>query len=98
MKDPTIEWSKRLENWDMTGLKINLKCPDIESLPKTADQDTAWEPSHQKGPQTARPAKLHILAGSPVFLTYVTESADSLTSLKNASNLCRVYENAGEGL
>lgn len=38
-----MKWSKWLENWDMTSLKINLKYLEMEWQPKTADQDAAWE-------------------------------------------------------
>lgn len=38
-----MKWSKWLENWDMTGLKINLKYLEMEWHPQTADQDAAWE-------------------------------------------------------
>lgn len=36
-------WSKWLENWDMTSLKINLKYLEMEWKPQTADRDAAWE-------------------------------------------------------
>ena len=38
-----MKWSKWLENWDMTSLKINLKYLEMEWQPQTADKDAAWE-------------------------------------------------------
>ncbi len=38
-----MKWSKWLENWDMTSLKINLKFLEMEWSPKEADKDSAWE-------------------------------------------------------
>lgn len=38
-----MKWRKWLENWDMTGLKINLKYLEMEWKPQTADMDAAWE-------------------------------------------------------
>ncbi len=43
LKEDTMKWSKWLETWDMTSLKINLKYLEMEWQPKTADQDAAWE-------------------------------------------------------
>ncbi len=34
---------KWLENWDMTGLKINTGFLEMEWNPQTEDQDAAWE-------------------------------------------------------
>ena len=38
-----MKWSKWLENWDMTGLKINAQFLEMEWAPQTADKDAAWE-------------------------------------------------------
>lgn len=38
-----MKWSKWLENWDMTSLRINLKFLEMEWSPREADKDAAWE-------------------------------------------------------
>ena len=38
-----MKWSKWLENWDMTGLKISPPFLEMEWAPQTADKDAAWE-------------------------------------------------------
>lgn len=38
-----MKWSKWLENWDMTSLKINLSFLELEWLPSDPDRDAAWE-------------------------------------------------------
>jgi hypothetical protein len=38
-----MKWSKWLENWDMTSLKINLKFLEMEWEPLEPDKDAAWE-------------------------------------------------------
>lgn len=38
-----MKWSKWLENWDMTGLKVNLKFLEMEWQPREPDRDAAWE-------------------------------------------------------
>ena len=38
-----MKWQKWLENWDMTGLKINVGFLDMEWEPKDADKDAAWD-------------------------------------------------------
>jgi hypothetical protein len=38
-----MKWSKWLENWDMTSLKINLKFLEMEWAPQEADKNAAWE-------------------------------------------------------
>jgi hypothetical protein len=38
-----MKWSKWLENWDMTSLKISLKFLEMEWTPHEPDRDAAWE-------------------------------------------------------
>ena len=38
-----MKWSKWLENWDMTSLKINLKFLEMEWEPSEPDMAAAWE-------------------------------------------------------
>lgn len=38
-----MKWSKWLENWDMTCLKINLKFLEMEWQPRDPDKAAAWE-------------------------------------------------------
>jgi len=38
-----MKWRKWLENWDMTGLKINVGFLDMEWEPKDADKEAAWD-------------------------------------------------------
>jgi hypothetical protein len=38
-----MKWKKWLENWDMTGLKINLGFLNAEWEPKEADKEAAWD-------------------------------------------------------
>lgn len=38
-----MKWSRWLENWDMTSLRINLKFLEMEWQPNKADEDAAWE-------------------------------------------------------
>ena len=38
-----MKWSKWLENWDMTHLKINLEFLEMDWEPKEPDKDAAWE-------------------------------------------------------
>jgi hypothetical protein len=38
-----MKWSKWLEKWDMTSLKINLKFLEMEWTPQEADKNAAWE-------------------------------------------------------
>ncbi len=38
-----MKWSKWLENWDMSSLKIKTSFLEAEWNPQTADKDAAWE-------------------------------------------------------
>ncbi|MCO5069191.1 MAG: hypothetical protein M9910_11015 [Kiritimatiellae bacterium] len=38
-----MKFSKWLENWDMTSLKVNLKFLEMEWQPKEPDKNAAWE-------------------------------------------------------
>ena len=38
-----MKWSKWLENWDMTSLKINLKFLEMEWKPQVSDRAAAWD-------------------------------------------------------
>ena len=38
-----MKWSKWLENWNMTSLKINASFLEMEWKPQDADKDAAWE-------------------------------------------------------
>lgn len=38
-----MKWSKWLEEWEMTSLKINLKFLEMDWCPNTSDQDAAWD-------------------------------------------------------
>jgi hypothetical protein len=38
-----VKWKKWLENWDMTGLKINLQFLQMDWKPSEPDRDAAWE-------------------------------------------------------
>ncbi|MBI1926450.1 hypothetical protein HYR99_19680 [Candidatus Poribacteria bacterium] len=38
-----MKWSKWLENWDMTSLKITTPFLEMDWNPQTADKDAAWE-------------------------------------------------------
>lgn len=38
-----MKWSKWLENWDMTSLKIKAPFLEMDWTPKEADMDAAWE-------------------------------------------------------
>lgn len=38
-----MKWSKWLENWDMTDLKIKTSFLEMEWKPQEADKDAAWE-------------------------------------------------------
>ena len=38
-----MKWSKWLENWGMTSLKINLKFLEAQWQPQEKDRDAAWE-------------------------------------------------------
>lgn len=38
-----MKWSKWLENWDMTSLKITTPFLEMEWNPQEADKDAAWE-------------------------------------------------------
>lgn len=38
-----MKWSKWLENWDMTSLKVKTSFLEMDFLPKEADKDAAWE-------------------------------------------------------
>jgi hypothetical protein len=42
-KGGMMKWSQWLEEWGMTGLKINLKFLEMEFKPQAEDQDAAWE-------------------------------------------------------
>lgn len=37
-----MKWSKWLEDWEMSSLKINLKFLEMDWSPNTSDQDAAW--------------------------------------------------------
>ncbi|MBD3304915.1 hypothetical protein GF339_01000 [candidate division KSB3 bacterium] len=38
-----MKWAKWLENWDMTGLRINVWFLDMDWEPNDADKDAAWD-------------------------------------------------------
>ena len=38
-----MKWSKWLENWDMTSLRINLKFLEMEWQPSDPDREAAWD-------------------------------------------------------
>lgn len=38
-----MKWSKWLENWDMTSLKINVKFLEMEWQPSEPDKEAAWQ-------------------------------------------------------
>ena len=38
-----MKWSKWLENWDMTSLRITLPFLEMDWSPQDADRDAAWE-------------------------------------------------------
>lgn len=38
-----MKWNKWLENWDMTGLKINISFLEMEWAPQEADREAAWD-------------------------------------------------------
>ena len=38
-----MKWQKWLENWDMTGLKINAYFLSLEWKPNDADRNAAWD-------------------------------------------------------
>lgn len=38
-----MKWSKWLENWNMTSLKINVHFLEMEWSPQDADKNAAWE-------------------------------------------------------
>lgn len=38
-----MKWSKWLEDWEMTSLKINLKFLEMDWSPNTSDQAAAWD-------------------------------------------------------
>lgn len=38
-----MKWSKWLENWDMTSLKLSLPFLQMDWEPKEPDRDAAWE-------------------------------------------------------
>ena len=38
-----MKWSKWLENWDMTGLRISAGFLNMEWKPNDADKDAAWD-------------------------------------------------------
>jgi len=38
-----VKWSKWIENWNMTSLKINLKFLEMEWEPKEPDKQAAWD-------------------------------------------------------
>ena len=38
-----MKWSKWLENWDMTSLRINTPFLEMDWKPQNADKDAAWE-------------------------------------------------------
>ena len=38
-----MKWSKWLENWDMTGLRINAGFLNMEWQPNDADKNAAWD-------------------------------------------------------
>ena len=38
-----MKWSKWLENWDMTSLRINTPFLEMDWNPQNADKDAAWQ-------------------------------------------------------
>jgi hypothetical protein len=43
IEENAVKWRKWLENWDMTGLKINATFLEMEWQPQVADKQAAWD-------------------------------------------------------